>query len=56
MTNFQLFSLREFIIWYDTNLLMKAILYDPLINIISTKGNWAATSTLKDVGGPDENS
>jgi len=33
---------------------MEAIPYDPLIGIISTKGNWAA-STLN-IGGPDENS
>jgi len=54
MSIFQLFSLREFIILNHVNTPMEAIPYDPLIGIISTKGNWAA-STLN-IGGPDENS
>ena len=54
MSIFQLFSLQGFIISYHDNIPMEAIPYDPLIDIVSTKGNWAA-STLN-VGGLDENS
>jgi len=48
---FQLYSLREYIIWYECYNMMKAIWYDPLISIISTKGNWAPTGVKKGIGG-----
>jgi len=48
---YQLYSLREYIRWYEYCITMNAIPYDPLISIISTKGNWAATGVKKGIGG-----